>query len=124
MYAYLTVTSHLHFWQNDGDLLRATAVTRGWNRHRNDPESAQEVVPGEENSPSAPARTRTLDLSSPAVYPLSYPCFHSPGVRMSVVYFWCFSLLRDFMVDTRGTTGNNEVKNGINKVASLGPVFL
>ena len=28
------VTCHLHFWQNDRGLLRATAVTRGWNRHR------------------------------------------------------------------------------------------
>ena len=26
---------HLHFWQNDQDLLRATAVTRGWNGYRN-----------------------------------------------------------------------------------------
>ena len=31
----LAVTCHLHFWQNDSDLLRATAVTRGWNRYRN-----------------------------------------------------------------------------------------
>ena len=28
------VTCHLHFWQNDLDLLRATAVTRGWNGYR------------------------------------------------------------------------------------------
>ena len=31
----LVVTCHLHFWQNDRDLLRATAVTRGWNGYRN-----------------------------------------------------------------------------------------
>ena len=31
----LAVTCHLHFWQNDRDLLRATAVTRGWNRYWN-----------------------------------------------------------------------------------------
>ena len=30
VYACLTVTCHLHFWQNDRDLLRATAVTWGW----------------------------------------------------------------------------------------------
>ena len=35
VYACLTVTCHLHFWQNDLDLLRATAVTRGWNGYRN-----------------------------------------------------------------------------------------
>ena len=31
----LAVTCHLHFWQNDQDLLRATVVTWGWNRCRN-----------------------------------------------------------------------------------------
>ena len=35
VYACLAVTCHLHFWQNDRDLLRATAVTRGWNGYRN-----------------------------------------------------------------------------------------
>ena len=35
MYACLTVTCHLYFWQNDQDFLRATVVTRGWNGYRN-----------------------------------------------------------------------------------------
>ena len=35
VYACLVVTCHLHFWQNDRDLLRATVVTRGWNGYRN-----------------------------------------------------------------------------------------
>ena len=35
VYACLAVTCHLHFWQNDRDLLRATAVTRRWNGYRN-----------------------------------------------------------------------------------------
>ena len=35
VYACLAVTCHLHFWQNDGDILRATVVTRGWNGYRN-----------------------------------------------------------------------------------------
>ena len=30
VHAWLAVTCHLHFWQNDRDLLRATAVTREW----------------------------------------------------------------------------------------------
>ena len=34
VYACLGVPCHLHFWQNDRGLLRATAVTRGWNRHQ------------------------------------------------------------------------------------------
>ena len=36
VHACLAVTCHLHFWQNDWDLLRATAVTREWNRYRNE----------------------------------------------------------------------------------------
>ena len=35
VYACLAVTCHLHFWQNDQNLLRATAVTRGCNGYRN-----------------------------------------------------------------------------------------
>ena len=35
VYVCLAVTCHLHFWQNDQDLLRATAVTQGWNGYRN-----------------------------------------------------------------------------------------
>ena len=35
VYACLAVTCHLHFWQNDRDLLRATVVRQGWNRYRN-----------------------------------------------------------------------------------------
>ena len=35
VYACLAATCHLHFWQNDLDLLHAAAVTRGWNRYRN-----------------------------------------------------------------------------------------
>ena len=33
VHAYLTGTCHLHFWQNDRDLLHATAVTWGWNKY-------------------------------------------------------------------------------------------
>jgi len=32
--ACLAVTCHQHFWQNDRDLLRAIAVTRGWNGYQ------------------------------------------------------------------------------------------
>ena len=35
VYACLAVTCHLHFWQNDRDLLCATVVTRGWNGYQN-----------------------------------------------------------------------------------------
>ena len=35
VHACLVVTCHLHFWQIDWDLLRATALTQGLNRYRN-----------------------------------------------------------------------------------------
>ena len=35
VYAFLAVTCHLHFWQNDRDFLRATVVTRRWNGYPN-----------------------------------------------------------------------------------------
>ena len=35
VYACLAVTCHLHFGQNDWDLLRVAAVTRGWNGYWN-----------------------------------------------------------------------------------------
>ena len=35
VHACLAVTCHLHFWQNDRDLLRAIAVTWGWNGYLN-----------------------------------------------------------------------------------------
>ena len=35
VFACLAVTCHLHFGQNDQDLLCATAVTLGWNGYRN-----------------------------------------------------------------------------------------
>ena len=35
VYACLAVTCHLLFWRNDRGLIRATAVTRGWNGYRN-----------------------------------------------------------------------------------------
>ena len=62
-----TKTERRIIMKNDRDLLRDTAVTRGWNGHRN--ESAQKVDPGEEISPAAPSgiRTRDLSIASPAL---------------------------------------------------------
>ena len=54
------VTCHLHFWLNDQDLFRATAVTQGWNGYPN--KSAQKLDPGEENS-----RTHDLLITRPAL---------------------------------------------------------
>ena len=75
MYVCLAVTCHLHFWQNDQDLLRAAAVTQGWNGYRN--KNQHKIDLGKENYPIAPARTRTWDLliTSLVTLPLSHPSF-------------------------------------------------
>ena len=74
----LAVTSHLHFWCNDRDLLCATEVAWGWNGYQNKTRlRAQKVYPGKENSPATPVGTQTWDLliTSPILKPLS--CHHS-----------------------------------------------
>ena len=65
---YLAATCHLHFWQKDRDLLRATAVTRGWNGYRNKTQhrklSLERIVflPLLHQS-----RTRDLSITNPAL---------------------------------------------------------
>ena len=61
VHACLAVSCHLHFWQNDQGLLCAPVITWGWNKYPD--ESAQKDDPGEENSPAAPAGTRTRNPS-------------------------------------------------------------
>ena len=68
----LGITCHLHFWQNDRDLLCATAVTRGWNGYRN-----KEVDPDGKASPAAPAGTRTHNL------PITSISFYYPASSVS-----------------------------------------
>ena len=46
VYACFSIICHLHFWQNDRGLLRATTVKQGWNGHRI---RAHKVDSGEKN---------------------------------------------------------------------------
>ena len=71
---YLAVTCHLHFWQNysDRDLLRATAVTRGWDAGYRNKESAQSHPAGpqwDSNPGLIPGRLSTT--SGTPVWPLA-----------------------------------------------------
>ena len=66
----LVVTCHMHFWQNDRELLRATAVTQAVERIPK-LETTQKVDPGEEFfSGRSCCRTQICDLSimSPELY--------------------------------------------------------
>ena len=58
----VAVTCHLHFWHNDRGLLRATAVTQGWNGYRNQSQH-KKLTLEKKILPPAPAGTRTRDLS-------------------------------------------------------------
>ena len=73
VYAWLGVTCHLHFWQNDQSLLRATAVTRGWNGHRIRVSTQSWLWRRKFSRASAGIRTRNLSVTSPALLPTSYP---------------------------------------------------
>ena len=54
------VTCLQPFWQNDRDLLRATAVTQGWNRHQN--KRLHRKLAQEKNSPATATGTQTQNL--------------------------------------------------------------
>ena len=77
VYACLAVTCHPHVWQNDRDLLRATAVTRGWNGYRNKSQLRKLTLEKKLLPPLQPGlEPATLRLGrSPALYPLTYPRF-------------------------------------------------
>ena len=57
----LAVTCHQHFWQNDWDLLCATAVTREWNRCRNKSQHRKLTL---EKKKSPAARSRDSNSKS------------------------------------------------------------
>ena len=50
LHEYVALTCHLHFWQNDRDLLLATAVTRGWKSYR-DQSQHRILTPEKRNVP-------------------------------------------------------------------------
>ena len=60
----LAVTCHLHFWQNDRDLLRATAVEPTQPKQ----ESAQKVDPGAEDFPAVPSGNYTYTNMTTLVF--------------------------------------------------------
>ena len=72
VHACSAVTCHLYFWQNDRDLLRATAVRRGWNGHRNTHRvSAFRSFQPELPVTARPSRSRQkqkVDLGKPSIY--------------------------------------------------------
>ena len=65
----VTVICHLHFWQNDRDLVRAAAVTRGWNGCRNKSQHWKLTLE-KKKIDATPVGTRTwyLSIVSPALY--------------------------------------------------------
>ena len=40
-----SAVTYLHFWQNDQDIARATAVARGWNGYRKKESAQKKILP-------------------------------------------------------------------------------
>ena len=75
LHVWLAVTCHLHFWQHDRGLLRATAVTRGWNGYRNKNQHRKLTLAKRILPPLLPGldRTRELLITGPSLYPWAIP---------------------------------------------------
>ena len=75
---HLAGTCHLHFWQNDLDLLRAAAVTRVWNEYRNKSRHRKLTLEMITLPPFRPAGTwtRHLFITRSALYRWTIP---APG---------------------------------------------
>ena len=85
VHAYLAVTCHLRFWQNDRDLLRATAVTRGWNGPRNNSQHSKQPIHSPVFTDAPPPRRSR--------------------VRPSRMQYGCSSSLRKVTIKTRLSAG-------------------
>ena len=83
-FACLAVTCHLHFWQNGRDLLRATAVTRGWNRYRNKSQ-LQLSLTCHSNRHSFVMPTVTPSLTCHSKYPFVTPAINHLMLQPSFI---------------------------------------
>ena len=84
MHAFLGVTCHLHFWQNDQFFFFFTCYCHNKWTEQTPSKLAQKGHSGEENSPTASAGIWTCNLliTNPALYWLSYPNPGSPWAAM------------------------------------------
>ena len=95
MHVCLVVTCHLYFWQNDRNLLRATAVTRGWNGYRSKNEHRKltfenkflpPILPGlEPETFRSRVRLSTIELS-----PLNDSCY---TFLLELILIWIYRTL-------------------------------
>ena len=87
--ACLAVTCHLRFEQNDRGLLRATAVTRGWNGYRNKSQHRKLTLekkilpPRQQGFEPATFRSRVLRSNHWAI----------PAPHLLLVFWFCFSFI-------------------------------
>ena len=101
VYACLAVTCHLHFWQNDQDLCRATVVRLGWNRYQN--KSQRRKLTQEKNIflPGLEPVTFWSWVQCSNHWPVPTPlCWHTltwlkfatvPTLKQCWIYIWTYS---------------------------------
>ena len=94
VHACLAVTCHLHFWQNDRGLLRATTVTRGWNGYRKLTPEKEILPPPLQGFEPATFLSRFLCLHTHLSVPTRFPC-ECPYVPVFRLYtFPCLPVFR------------------------------
>ena len=100
----LAVTCHLHFWQNDQDILPATVITRGWNRYWN---KSTESWPWRRKFSCCSSRDSNLQSFNhkpSALYTGLSPLFHFWG---GLIFFFLCTLSGTCMsTETLGFGGN------------------
>ena len=128
VYVWLAVTCHLHFWQDDRYLLRATAVTRGWNGYRNRSQH-RKLTLEKKNLPPLPQGFEPATFQSrvrcsnhwaiPAPWSLSYPRsrINNHGCIPKVTKWWNYKDILE-SARTRYLLEHNAYHNG--NVADIG----
>ena len=98
VYACLAVTCHLHFWQNDRDLLRATVVTWGWNGYRNKSQHRKSTL---EKKILPPLQQGFKPATfQPRVWHSNHWAIPAPDMSYSITYFWNSYYQKHFNDDT------------------------
>ena len=116
VYVCLAVTWHFYFWQNDRDLLRVTALTRGLNGYRN--ESTQKVDPGEKKS----SRSHDSDLLFSLCCCLLFGGFMGFSFVDCVVDLFSFFFLQ-YKHQQMGYTSAHKRKARTKQIVSLSSLF-
>ena len=113
VYVYLAVTCHLHFWQNDQDLLCAIVVTRGWNgywnksQHRKSTLEKKILPPLQQGFEPVTFQSRVSQESSTLTTELSLPPTECIKLFCQVLIYYCINYFCLILYDTVSDSDNS-----------------